>query len=114
MWKIFYGDGSTYSDKDGLPELAPKRDVQIIGADCEIAGRRFERETDYYIWTPERGGWRGVDKFGLFDYLIDSGYKIVLFGKMLNNKEYRKILDKATNDSYLPRKSAWLREERRP
>lgn len=113
QWKIYYGDGSTYSDLDGPPELAPKRDVQAIPHTSGLTGHRVERTNDYYVWTPERGGWRGVDQFGLFDYLIEPGVKIVLFGRMLNNEEYRAILAQSSRDPDLPKRSAWMPEERR-
>lgn len=109
-WKIFYSDGSAYTDEDGAPELAPKRGVQVIAIACEITGYRFEREEHHYIW---KDGWFATDNFGLFDYLIDPGYKIVLFGRTLSTKEYKAILSKAMQDNYLPHKSAWLKEERR-
>lgn len=113
-WKIRYGDGSIYSNLDGPPEQAPKRNVQTITVSSGLVGRRIERENDYYIWTPENGGWRGVDQFGLYDYLIDPGHKIVLFGRMLNNEEYRRLYNEAINDPDFPHKSARYPDERRP
>ena len=111
-WKIFYGDGSDYTDQDGPPELAPKRNVQTIAVANDLVGRRIERGNDFYILTDH--GWRGCDQFGLFDYLIDPGAKIVLFGRSLATAEYRAIFDRASRDPYLPAKSAMLPEERKP
>lgn len=111
-WKIYYSD-NTYSNLDGLPEHAPKRDVQAIAVVENSTGYRIERENDYYVWWPENGGWRGVDQFGLYDYLILPGYKIVLFGRMLNNDQYKDILNRAAKDPDLPRKSAYTKDERR-
>jgi hypothetical protein len=111
-WKIFYGEGATYSDEDGPPELAPKRNVQTIAVANELVGRRIERGNDFYIMTGH--GWRGCDQFGLFDYLIEPGAKVVLFGRSLADDEYREVLDRATRDPDLPEKSAFLPEERRP
>lgn len=113
-WKIYYEGRKTYSNLDGPPELAPKRRVQVIGVAEYATGQRIERENDYYVWAPERGGWRGCDQFGLYDYLIDPGFKIVLFGKMLSNDEYKEIFQMAVNDPDLPKRSAYLKEERRP
>jgi hypothetical protein len=110
-WKIFYSS-STYSDADGPPELAPKRDVQAVLVEDSVSGRRIERSNNYYVWTPERGGWRGVDKFGLFDYLIEPGARVVLFGRTLSDDEYEDILVRSGQDDYLPPKSAKLRSER--
>jgi len=113
-WKIFYGDGSTYSNEDGSPELAPKRNVQIVIHSSELVGFSIEREEHYYLWQADRGGWTAANEFGLYDYLIDPGFKIVLFGRTLNLTEYQAILNRAIADPDVPRKSAWLREERRP
>jgi len=112
-WKIFYSD-SSYTDQDGSPENAPKRDVQAIAVEDEVAGRRIERSENHYIWVPDRGCWRGVDKFGLYDYLIDPGYKVVLFGRTLSEEEYSAAWTRIAKDDYLPAKSAILRNERRP
>lgn len=112
-WKIFYQE-STYSSKDGLPEHAPKRNVQVIAVQDESLGKRIERSNDYYIWTPSNGKWRGVDQFGLFDYLIEPGYKIVLFGRTLSDDEYRAIWDRVLNDTEMPPKSAISLDERKP
>lgn len=112
-WKIFYS-ASTYSDEDGPPELAPKRDVQTIAVANDVAGVRIERGTDFYIWVPERGGWRGVEQFGLYDYLIDPGFKIVLFGRVLSENDYGAVWKLAAHDPDLPAKSAFLPDERKP
>jgi len=109
-WKIYYDGDQTYCDEDGPPELAPKRGVQVITVACDLTGYRFEREEHHYVW---KDAWFAVDNFGLYDYLIEPGFKIVLFGRTLSTPEYRKVLNKAMNDDYLPPKSAWLRQERR-
>jgi hypothetical protein len=53
-----------------------------------------------------------VDKFGLFDYLIEPGFKVVLFGRTLTDDEYRAVWDKVCRDPDLPPKSGKLRGER--
>jgi len=110
-WRIYYGDGSTYSDADGPPELAPKRNVQTIAQANELVGRRIERGADHYVWTDH--GWRACDFFGLFDYLIQPGAKVVLFGRSLSDAEYRAVLDRACKDPDLPPKSGVLEDEKR-
>ena len=110
LWKIYYSD-STYSDEDGPPELAPKRNVQTIAVADKTVGRRIERGNDFYIYTDH--GWRGCDQFGLFDYLIDPGNKIVLFGRSLAYDEYCAVLSRATQDPDLPPKSAQFDGEKR-
>lgn len=109
-WKIFYSN-STYSSDDGPPELAPKRDVQTVAVADDTCGRRIERGDNFYVY---RHGWRGCDQFGLYDYLIEPGYKIVLFGRSLTDDEYRAVWDRAAKDPDLPPKSAIHPDERRP
>ena len=67
MWKIFYDDGSVFSNKDGSPEEAPCRGIQIITQSNERVGRSVARSSDYYIYSEKMGGWEGVDIFGLWD-----------------------------------------------
>ena len=110
-YKIFYGDGSTYSNKNGPPERAPKRNVQLITVEDDVIGRRIESTNDYYVYTPH--SWRGCERFGLFDYLIEPGVKLVLFGRSLSDDEYRTVRDKAVKDDYLPPKSAKSVSERK-
>lgn len=112
-WKIYYSD-RVYTSEDGPPELAPKRDVQMIAVACRTSGRRIERSSDFYIWVPDRGMWRGVDFFGMYDYMIEPGSKVVLFGRVLDNEAYADIWRHAVHDSGLPPKSAYLPEERKP
>lgn len=61
---------------------------------------------DYYVRRQD-GTWCGVDKFGLFDYLLDSG--LVLFGTMCPKEEYRKLIRRAIGI-----KETWLPGERKP
>lgn len=111
-WKIFYGDGRTYSD--GPPEYAPKQNVQVIAVRDEVMGRRLESSEDFYIWTPENGGWRGANWFRLAEYLMEPGSKVVLFGRTLSDDEYRAVFECASRDCDLPPKSGFSTKERRP
>jgi hypothetical protein len=111
-WKVFYGGDATYSDEDGPPQLAPKRNVQCISVEDSARGRRIEYSENYYILTDH--GWRGCDKFGLFDYLIEPGFKVVLFGRSLSDEDYTAVWHRASRDPYLPPKSAYGKDERRP
>jgi hypothetical protein len=115
-WKIFYGDGSTYDSEQGGPELAPARDVQvIINEDSEYLWAT-QTSSDYYVWDNRTGElrWWGVDKFGLYDYLIEPGWKIVLFGRTISNEEYAAIFQRAKNDPEWGKKASFRRRERRP
>lgn len=80
IWKIYYGDGSVFSNKDGLPENAPALNVQAVTCSPEV--------------------WMGGDIFGLFDYLSQPGKKIVKFGRMVTNAEFDRAVTLARNDPY--------------
>jgi hypothetical protein len=69
--------------------------------------------SDYYIYRPG-GGWLGVDIFGLFDWLIESG--LALFGRTITNAEYQAIYAMAKTDKALPAKGGYLppKQERVP
>lgn len=112
-WRIYYGDGSTVTSDDCTPSVVPKRNVQCIVRPDPDVGRLVERENDYYVWCDQRDNWKGVDQFGLFDYLIEPGVKIVLFGRTLIESEYKEVLMRAVNDPDMPPKSAWHKHERR-
>ena len=111
-FKIWYDDGTVYS---GKPELAPKRGVQCIAQTDPECGRTICRSDDFYVYQEYDGilGFQGVDQFGLHDYLIEPGYKLVLFGRTIGNREYKSILQKAVNDLDLPVKTSWDSGERR-
>ena len=85
-YMVYYDDGSIH---DG-PE-APATGVQVIVMPNPDGGIMTATGSDYYVMRD--GRWFGVDIFGLFDYLIESG--LVLFGRTMPGKEYRKILEKA-------------------
>jgi len=111
-WKIFYDDGSTFCDLDGSPYDAPARGVQVIAQEDEYVGRLMQIKCDYYWWT-DKDGWMAGDLFGLYDYLSISGYRKVIFGRMINYHQFRELYLKAESDSYLPPKSAFHHTERR-
>lgn len=103
-WKIYYSDGTSYSDIDGSPFDAPARDVQVIAIEDSNVGKTFVGKEDMY-WYKD-GRWFGGDMFGLYDYLIDNGPRKVIFGRVLDNDNFKKIMKLAIEDNYLPTKSA--------
>lgn len=107
-WKIFYGDGSTFSSGDGTPDDAPALNVQCIVQVDEEVGRYILSRRDYYWY--EGDTWYGGDIFGLFDFLIRRS--LVKFGRMIGDEEFKGFLRIAAEDSDFPRKSAWKRDER--
>ena len=100
-WRIYYGDGSEYTDRDGPPEKAPGWNVQIIAQSNDSVGRELIHRCDYYLREGE--DWIGVDLIGLVDHLVARG--ILKVGRCLPTEDYRDIIQRAIADPELPRKS---------
>jgi hypothetical protein len=98
-FQIFYKDGP--APIDTIPSA---RGVQAIVQDNEEVGSELVTSSDYYVKINSR--WKGVDIFGLFDFLLDSG--IVLFGRTIHNKEYQELVRTA-----IKTKETWLPQERK-
>lgn len=107
-YRIYYGDGSIFeAPGDGGPEITPARNVQVIIQIDVETGPYFQTSTHYYVWWDER--WLGVDEHGLYDYMIEPGWKRVLYGRTITNKEYLAIYKRAGID-----KQTWRPWERKP
>lgn len=109
LWRIYYGDGTTFDNLDGEPADAPPWNVQAVVQRDPDVGRSISRSNDFYVW--HNGQWWEMDLFGLIDYLIRTG--LVKFGRTLGNRDYAAVLDRAVNDPDFPAKSAWHKLERR-
>lgn len=116
-WKIFYGDGSTFSSEDGPPSEAPPFNVQAIAQAADIViGRKVVSGKDYYWWenTADGGEWFGsTDPAALWDYLARHCPSIVKFSRILPRLEFEAILNRAVTDSSLTEKTAWASDERK-
>lgn len=111
-WRLYYGDGSTFSDDDGLPGAAPAVNVQAIAQQADIAiGRKTVSRYDFY-WF-DAGEWFGGDLFGLFDYLQRAGAAVVKFGRAIPRLTFEAILNRAVTDPDMLPKTAWDASERR-
>lgn len=84
--RVWYSDG-TYQDEPPYPPTG----VQVIVMPNPEGGIMTACKTDYYVKREDK--WYGVDIFGLFDYLMDSG--LVLFGRTISGKKFQRILETA-------------------
>lgn len=130
-WRLYYGDGSTFSDLDGSWGEAPWRDVQALNTLDPDLGRevdipRYGR--NFYLWAPWAEKPWAVDWAGLMDFLLeveaiddattlaevrlqtlaDHGVKL---GRSINNHEFRDVLAAAISDPDFPTKSAFGSDE---
>ncbi|MHC4752905.1 MAG: hypothetical protein ACYTFW_23920 [Planctomycetota bacterium] len=56
----------------------------------------------------------GGAKFGMYDYLIEPGFKRVLFGRTVTSDQFNEIFKRASNDPDFPEKTAFANKERKP
>lgn len=101
-WRIYYGDGSVYSEQDGSPFEAPTTNVQVIAqSDTSSATGRILIHTrltgeGYYCWRDDGYGWDNHDQAGFFDYLFNyRGPKAVIFGRTILTEKYLAIVGRA-------------------
>ena len=95
-FRIYYGDGSTYS---GDPYDAPRTNVQAVVNEESSSPTGFAVRTNgqVYVWRDER--WFDCDQFGMWDYLmLSTGPKAVLFGRTMRNDEYWATVAKAQKE----------------
>ena len=105
-WRIYYIDGSTYSNEDGSPESAPGFGVAAIAQEDALVGVQIHQQKDFYAFSGDFGGWYGLDHFGLAQYLGRPGTKIVKLGDCMPTNKYRALVESLNNDPGLPAKSA--------
>ena len=110
-WRIYYGDGTTFDSDDGATTEAPATNVQAIVQPDPDVGRHIINRFDWYFFDEESGEWFGVDWFGLIDWMMRTG--LVKAGRTIGNREYREILQRASDDPGFERKSGWRENERR-
>lgn len=127
-WRIYYGDGSTFSNKDGAPEDAPITNVQVIVQPHRQSGRYWQTARDYYIYWGDH--WVGTDIAGVLDFLadrhwfqwgneIDSAVLVqravrtgcVKLGRTIKKEAFYALLSYANKDPDFPRRTAYLSDE---
>ena len=107
-WRIYYGDGSVFTNEDGEPHDAPRTNVQVIAQDDWSMGAEMISEFDYYYWEPDTWGWYGADLFTVWDVLIRTKYPLIMFGRMMNKEEYKELSKRILAELPTP-KTAWRR-----
>jgi hypothetical protein len=123
-WKLWYADGSTFTDGDGTWLDAPALGVLVLATEDPDVGRELDHgpRGEFYAWWPDASKPWGFDRTGLLDYLHAVGWPPttllgavsladlsaagVKVGRSVDNDRWRGILSAAVNDPYLPPKSA--------
>jgi len=116
LWKIYYGDGSTFDSRQGRPEEAPSQNVCcIVYADKEH-GRRIVHRWDWYYFKDGTDSpvW-GADIHGLLDQLMSDKSRAVhgvKIGRTYEDNIFRAIMQRAHEDTDFEPKSATTTLER--
>lgn len=118
-WKLWYADGSVYSDLDGPAQDAPGWGLLFaVQRDQDhgyrvIAGGQQGIHVDYYWWDRETESWFVGDYIGREDYLALPGWRKVINGRSVLNSVFWARLKLASEDPDFPAKTGWLPDEPR-
>ena len=104
-WRLYYDDGTTFSDEDGKWDDAPMDGVQGVVITDKETGRKVIQAKDFYFMKD--------DSINFTDDLnpLLRQLKFIKFGRWMPNKEWKGTLKKMIEDSDFPRKSADHKEE---
>jgi hypothetical protein len=98
MWKIYYGNHSTYSNKDGPPWGSPIMDVQVIAVPDTVVGKRLIFSHSYYIY---KDGWLGIDDAASLVLHLLKDAKIintVRAGLSIHQENFKNIMRQAKEE----------------
>lgn len=110
-WRIYYADGTTFSNAQGDPRDAPRVGVIAVAQEDAEVGYRIVHAHDYYYWEPAVDGWCCSDLLGAFDHLVRCREPLVLMGRMIATPAYRALLRRMREE--LGEKQGWKQEETR-
>lgn len=105
-WKVFYVNGYSFSHVDGEPQDAPGGGVVAVVQEDDTVGVLVHRGTDFYVFDEFYGGWYGLDVFGLTQYLMRPGLKIVKVAEAMSTQAFKQMMADIQADPNLPKKSA--------
>ncbi|HSH00477.1 MAG TPA: hypothetical protein VLB27_10525 [candidate division Zixibacteria bacterium] len=101
-WRIYYDDGSTFSDEDGGPEAAPSEGfVCAVGYD-ERGQRYIMHGWDFYQWDDEGKQWWGMDRYGLHDRLRRNLVFAYKEGRTVTRTQFEALIARAHADADFP------------
>lgn len=104
-FRIYYADGSTYSDGDGSPYDAPNRGVEVV---CQEENtekgwgmmRGHTAWDSYLCWWPDPGCWQMHDLLGLHHYHneVVGPQRVLHLKNMTDNEAYWAIVGRASKE----------------
>ncbi len=105
-WRVYYVDGTSYSNEDGPPESAPGSGVVAVAQQDAEVGVAIHQRNDYYVYAEQYGGWYGLDVFGFAQYLTRPGFKVIKLAESMTTEGYKQLIVDIRADPGLPAKSA--------
>ena len=100
-WRIYYGDDSTFSDRDGSPFDAPTTNIQAVVTELGPRSKKpfkVQYGLDHHYWHKDNG-WVMADWCGFMDYMMmQTGPKAVLFGRTLRDEDFWRIVARANTE----------------
>lgn len=90
-WKIWYDDGTTFSNEEGNPEDAPIDGVQAILQWLPLGNYNIIPSSDYYWWVWDR--WVGGNINGLERFLRkrDQIIPIIIYGRWTHTNMFHQV-----------------------
>lgn len=109
LWRIYYGDGSTYSNLDGSPFDAPTTNAQgVVHYDAAV-GRKIVHRCDVYWYSQAEDCWYGAadrNLIGFWDHIAQRGPKYFLIGRSISDEAFDEVTKAMLVDEDFPPKSA--------
>lgn len=102
LWRIYYSDGSTFSNIEGAPEEANPHGIVCIVQKDPDRGRNIMHGWDWYYWNDTEGNapmWWGCEIHGLLDRLLHRlSIRALLQGRTVPNNLWSSIMKQADRD----------------
>jgi len=112
-WIIYYDNDQAFNSFEYDPFDVPRTGVEIVIQKSPDVGYEMHRTVgDYFVYDPERAGWRITDMFGVADHLMTAKYPLVLFGRNMDNRRFKALQSRVEQEC--GPKSGWLWHEKRP
>ncbi len=105
-WCIHYINGFIFDNTFGEPENAPGGGVLAVVQEDYAVGVLVHQQNDFYCFDEQFGGWAGMDVFGLTQYLMKPGFKVIKLGEVMSTERFKSMLAQIRSDPNLPNKSA--------
>lgn len=115
-WEVFYSGGGSISSEDTTPfGIEHREDVQVIIQDDKDCKWKTLTGLDWYVWDDRGEGakwWGCTNQYALDHYLRQPGYKCVLFGTWIEDRDFDRIFNAAREK--WGEKQGYARQERKP